>query len=238
MSSLSSSSRIPPLRLIALGDSLVYGYGDTEGGGWVERLRRQWMQFDYPVQTMPEDLPHTAPVLYNVGIRGNTAEQVTQRLDQDFALRGEYRNRLPDGLILSVGLNDSPRLGRATGKNYTDFDRFQWTMENLLERSLELGLVYFIGMVPVNSARMPFLNLLYYNHSDQYRYKEVTRQLCAAVGIPYLDIFELWLKQGDAWWQSRLTPDGLHPNSLGYASLFETIAAWEPIAQHHPTHHY
>lgn len=229
--------RVPPLRLIALGDSLVYGYGDREGGGWVERLRRKWMQADFLENALapaPISHPISAPILYNLGIRGNTIDQVAQRLEQEFSRRGEYRNRLPDGLILSVGLNDSPRVGKPNGKNYTDFDRFVWAMENLLERSLELGLVYFVGMVPVNCGQMPFLNLLYYNHSDQYRYKEVTRQLCAAVGIPYLDIFELWLSRGDDWWKARLGADGLHPNSLGYASLFETIVAWEPIAQHHP----
>ncbi|MEM9771733.1 MAG: hypothetical protein AAF889_09090, partial [Cyanobacteria bacterium P01_D01_bin.73] len=32
-----------PLKVLAIGDSIVYGYGDVSGGGWVERLRRQWM---------------------------------------------------------------------------------------------------------------------------------------------------------------------------------------------------
>ncbi|MER3478464.1 MAG: G-D-S-L family lipolytic protein, partial [Leptolyngbya sp. ERB_1_2] len=32
-----------PLRILALGDSIVYGFGDPVGGGWVERLRRRWM---------------------------------------------------------------------------------------------------------------------------------------------------------------------------------------------------
>ncbi|MCZ8162768.1 MAG: G-D-S-L family lipolytic protein, partial [Microcystis sp. LE19-196.1B] len=32
-----------PLKIVALGDSLVYGYGDPVGGGWAERLRRLWM---------------------------------------------------------------------------------------------------------------------------------------------------------------------------------------------------
>ncbi|MGB3613732.1 MAG: hypothetical protein WBA10_08060 [Elainellaceae cyanobacterium] len=43
-STLTSQSCIKPLRCIALGDSLIYGYGDPDGGGWVERQRRQWMK--------------------------------------------------------------------------------------------------------------------------------------------------------------------------------------------------
>ncbi len=41
--SLSQLQSKTPLKVIVIGDSLVYGYGDFVGGGWVERLRRQWM---------------------------------------------------------------------------------------------------------------------------------------------------------------------------------------------------
>ena len=52
-----------PLRIIAIGDSVVYGYGDYIGGGWVERLRRQWMS---PVSK--------DRVLYNLGVRGDRVQ--------------------------------------------------------------------------------------------------------------------------------------------------------------------
>lgn len=213
------------LRLVALGDSLVYGYGDTQAGGWVDRLRCHWMQ-----QSLANPGMLNAPVLYNLGVRGDTIDLVSRRLEAEFSRRGEYRNRVPDAILLSVGTNDSPRVGQPDGKNYTDFDRFQWLMETMLERSLELARwVFFVGMVPVNSEKMPFLDLLYYNHSDQYRYKEATRQLCRSMGIPYLDLFERWLNFEDHWWQSRLSADGLHPNSLGYASIFEAVLEWKDL---------
>jgi lysophospholipase L1-like esterase len=31
-------------KIVALGDSLVYGYGDPVGGGSAKRLRRLWME--------------------------------------------------------------------------------------------------------------------------------------------------------------------------------------------------
>ena len=52
-----------PLKVVALGDSLVYGFGDPIGGGWVERLRRSWMEAD----------DH---ILYNLGIRGDRVAQL------------------------------------------------------------------------------------------------------------------------------------------------------------------
>ncbi|MBD2579457.1 GDSL-type esterase/lipase family protein [Oscillatoria sp. FACHB-1406] len=207
------------LRVIALGDSLVYGYGDPDRGGWVEQLRRQWMLGN-----------SNGHVLYNLGIRGDRAQQVTQRLEVEFRHRGELRNRLPDLILLSVGVNDSPRLGRPDGRNYTDFEDFQQQLSTLLDLAIELCPVLFVGMVPVEESRMPFLDCLYYNNTDQHRYKEVQRQACQKRNIPYLDIFDRWMARGESWRRQRLSADGLHPNSLGYQALFEDVRNWEALS--------
>lgn len=214
-----------PLRLVVLGDSLVYGFGDHEGGGWVERLRRQWM--------LPDSPGH---VLYNLGVRGDRVLQVTQRLENEFRHRGELRNRVPDAIILSVGVNDSTRVQSPHGRNYTDFDQFQTLVENLLDQAQQLCPVLFVGMVPVDESKMPFQNCLYYNHDDQYRYKQATKLACLDRQIPYLDIFEKWLDRSRDWRESRLTQDGLHPNVAGYQALYQDVVNWEAfthLASHH-----
>ena len=208
-----------PLKLVAFGDSLIYGFGDGVGGGWVERLRRQWM--------LPESAGH---VLYNLGVRGDRTYQVAQRLENEFRQRGELRNRVPDAIILSVGLNDSARVQSFTGRSYTDFEHFKTVLDNLLNLSQQLCPVIFVGMVPVDESKMPFQDCLYYSHADQYRYKEATKLACELRGIPYLDIFDKWLARGNLWCSSCLTSDGLHPNAAGYQSLFEDVTSWEPIA--------
>jgi lysophospholipase L1-like esterase len=170
-------------------------------------------------------------ILYNLGIRGDRVFQVSERLEHEFRNRGELRNQVPDLIILSVGVNDSARLGRPNGRLFTEFETFQEQVTNLLERSRQLCPVLFVGMVPVDETKMPFLDCLYFNHQDQYRYKEFTKQACQARQIPYLDIFDLWMKRGDAWVRSRLNPDGLHPNTQGYEALLKDVLNWEPIAQ-------
>lgn len=215
------SDRYPqPLKVVALGDSLVYGFGDPEGGGWAERLRRQWMA--------NSDRDH---VLYNLGIRGDRTFQVRERLEQEFRYRGELRNRVPDLIILSVGINDSPRLGRPDGRSFTDFEEFQSEINNLLDEAQQMCPVLFIGMVPADETKMPFFDCFYFNHIDQCRYKEATKSACASRQIPYLDIFDLWMSRGETWWRSCLGVDGLHPNVLGYRALWEDVANWHPIAQ-------
>ncbi|MGC1247245.1 MAG: GDSL-type esterase/lipase family protein [Spirulinaceae cyanobacterium] len=213
-------SQSQPLKLIALGDSLIYGFGDPVGGGWVERLRRQWMSSESP-----------GHVLYNLGIRGDGVIQVSQRLEQEFRTRGELRNSLPDLIMLSVGVNDSPRLGHSKGKHFTEEEVFQYQLAQLLDRAKGLCPVLFVGMVPVNEQRMPFLDCLYYSHQNQYLYKEMTRKACEERKIPYLDIFDLWLKRGKDWLTPHLSADGLHPNVQGYQALLQDVLAWEPVAR-------
>ena len=99
---------VPP-KLIALGDSGVFGWGDLEAGGWAERLRCHWMP-------RPQ-----APVVYNLGVRGDGLERVAARLQQEFSVRGELRRQQPQGMLLGVGLNDCARVGRSDAQRNREF---------------------------------------------------------------------------------------------------------------------
>lgn len=204
------------LRWVAIGDSLIYGYGDPDGGGWVEQLRRRWM--------LPGSPGH---VLYNLGVRGDKVQQVSRRLEFEFRSRGELRNQVPDLLVLSVGVNDSARVSKPNGRCMTDLDIFQHEMSQLLDHALALCPVLFVGMTPVDASRMPFSGCLYYSHADQQQFKGVTQRACQQRQIPYLDVFDLWLSRGHDWWQSRLSADGLHPNSMGYKALLQDFLQWD-----------
>ena len=212
------SVQIYPKKVIAIGDSLVYGYGDSEGGGWVDRLRLSWMDPECP-----------GPIFYNLGVRGDGVVQVAKRLEQEFCDRGELRHRKPDVLVLSIGVNDSARAGRPTGRPVTAIDVFEREMEQLLAQANQLCPVYFVGMVPVNEAAMPFANILHFSHVEQMRYRDITRRLCEKHQVPYLDLYEQWIQHDEHWISDRLCTDGIHPNPLGYRTILETIKAWEPF---------
>ncbi|MGB8701205.1 MAG: GDSL-type esterase/lipase family protein [Thermosynechococcaceae cyanobacterium] len=206
-----------PLKIVVLGDSLVYGYGDPEGGGWVERLRRQGLDPD-----------RSGPIFYNLGVRGDTVVQTAQRFEAELKQRGEIRHRIPDRLILSVGVNDSARVGHGAGRHRTDFAEFQAILAQLLDRAMHLCPTLFIGMIPVNQQKMPFLDAFYFNHEDQFLYKEVTQLACQERQVPYLDTFERWRHRGQHWCNTHLCHDGLHPNTQGYQALLADIVGWEP----------
>lgn len=209
-----------PKKVVVVGDSLIYGYGDTEGGGWVERLRRQWMDPSQP-----------GPIIYNLGVRGDGVQQVAKRLENEFKLRGELRRRVPDILVLSVGINDSARLGQPTGRSMTDEVTFTREIHNLLDQAKQLCPTFFVGMVPVNETRMPYADILHFSNADQAHYNQMTLHACESRGIPYLDLFRRWQSQGQDWCNERLCDDGLHPNVLGYRTLMADISGWEQLMQ-------
>ena len=109
-----------PKKLIVLGDSCVYGWGDPELGGWCERLRCNWMK------------QPNAPVVYPLGIRGDGLEKVSMRWRNEWLIRGELRRKFPDGVIIMIGLNDTARVGREDGRQQLDPEAYRYGLKQLL----------------------------------------------------------------------------------------------------------
>ena len=122
-----------PKKLIALGDSGVFGWGDPLEGGWCERLRRHWME-------LPD-----GPVLYNLGVRGDGLERVSARLQAEVCCRGELRRQQPQGILLGVGLNDCARVGRPDGRHQLDPEGFLFGLQQLLPLARSIAPVFVIG---------------------------------------------------------------------------------------------
>ncbi|EDX72057.1 hypothetical protein MC7420_7537 [Coleofasciculus chthonoplastes PCC 7420] len=39
------------------------------------------------------------------------------------------------------------------------------------------------------------------------------------------------MNRGTPWWTKQLSPDGLHPNVIGYRALLDDVLDWEPFGQ-------
>ena len=123
-----------PRQLIVLGDSGVFGWGDRTAGGWCTRLKLHWM-------ALPE-----APVVYSLGVRGDGLERVAARWNDEWSCRGEMRRHLPDGLLLSVGLNDTARVGRPDGRPQLSLDGYAFGMRQLLSEMRQRTPVMVMGL--------------------------------------------------------------------------------------------
>jgi lysophospholipase L1-like esterase len=204
-----------PRKLVALGDSGVFGWGDPLEGGWCERLRRHWM-----------DLPG-GPVLYNLGVRGDGLERLAARLAAEVGCRGELRRQLPQGILLGVGLNDTARVGRADGRPQLDADGFLFGLQQLLRQALTIAPVHVIGLTPVDEAAMPYAELLWYSQADIRRYEGLLEEACLEADVPFLPLLEGLLADHD--WPQWLSSDGLHLNSEGHRQVYQRVRNWPAL---------
>ena len=204
-----------PRKLIVLGDSGVYGWGDPEEGGWCERLRRHWM-----------GLP-AAPVLYPLGVRGDGLERVAARWRQEVSCRGELRRQLPQGVLLSLGLNDSARVGRADGRPQLDADGFLFGLQQLLGQIRPLAPVLVLGLTPVDEQAMPFADVLWYGLEQVRHYEGLLEEACLEADVPFLPLLESVLEEPH--WEHLLCSDGLHLNRDGHAHVAARVQRWPAL---------
>ncbi|MEB3354815.1 MAG: GDSL-type esterase/lipase family protein [Cyanobacteriota bacterium] len=206
-----------PRKLIVLGDSGVYGWGDPLEGGWCERLRRHWM-----------DLPD-GPVLYPLGVRGDGLERVAARWRREVACRGELRRQEPQGILLAVGLNDTARVGRSDGRPQLDAEGFLFGLQQLLVEAKTLAPVLVLGLTPVVEEAMPYAEVLWYGLESVRRYEALLEEACLEADVPFLPLLESLI--ADPAWPRWLMSDGIHLNSDGHRQVFEQVRQWPALLQ-------
>ncbi len=206
-----------PRKLIVLGDSGVYGWGDPDQGGWCERLRRHWM-----------DLPG-GPVLYNLGVRGDGLEKLAARLPGEALRRGELRRQGPQGLLLAVGLNDSARVGRPNGRHQLAPEAFLFGLQQLLQEARTIAPVHLLGLTPVLAEAMPFAGMLWYSLETVRQYEALLEEACLEADVPFLPLLASF--SDDPAWPNWLCPDGLHLNPEGHRQVYERLRSWPALLE-------
>ena len=204
-----------PRKLIVLGDSGVYGWGDPEEGGWCERLRRHWM-------ALPD-----GPVLYPLGVRGDGLERVAARLEREVHCRGELRRQIPHGILLAVGLNDCARVGRPDGRPQLDAEGFLFGLQQLLLQARRIAPVLVLGLTPVDEAVMPYADVLWYGLDQVRRYEGLLEEACLEADVPFLPLLNSLLD--DPAWPGWLGTDGVHLNSDGHRQVYERVRHWPAL---------
>lgn len=204
-----------PRQLTVIGDSGVYGWGDREGGGWCERLRRDWMQTP------------SAPVIYPLGVRGDGLEKVAERWQREWAVRGELRRQQPEGLLLSVGLNDTARVGRANGRPQLSLEAFRFGCGQLLNGMASSTQVLVLGLTAVDEGVMPFADCLWYANDCVALYEAALEEACLESDVPFLALHQAMLAEPD--WLRWIEPDGIHLNAEGHHWLHQRVKHWPAL---------
>ena len=207
----------PAKKLIVIGDSLVYGWGDKEYGGWCERLRRSFM--NYP----------NSPIIYSLGVRGDGLERVAQRWKQEWGSRGELRRKYPEAILLSIGLNDTANIGQKGGRAQLSSEAFSFGLSQLLtEIKIKNNIdIFILGLTPVIEEAMPFADCLWYSNKASELYESKLEENCLELDIPFLPTFKMLTK--NERWEEFLEPDGIHLNTNGHFWIYQKIMEWNPL---------
>jgi acyl-CoA thioesterase-1 len=181
------------------GDSLVAGVGDPSGAGWVGRV----VSASFAV-----GLPLTA---YNLGVRGETSEQVAARW------RDEARPRVLPGtdgrVVLSFGANDTTLDG---GQPRVAPECSCAALAMILHDAAGLGLgALMVGPAPVDD---PEQNARILDLSASFG------QVCGRAGVAFLSVVEPLLDCND-WMAEVAAGDGAHPSARGYEILVDLVLA-------------
>ena len=204
-----------PKQLVVIGDSGVLGWGDRLAGGWCERLRLSWMQ-------LPE-----APVVYPLGVRGDGLERVNARWRTEWACRGELRRKVPDAVLLSIGLNDTARVGSRDGRQQLTPEAFVFGLSQLLDEIRQSASVMVMGMTAVDEHVMPYAECLWYSNNDIEAMEAATAEACRDIDVPFLSLHGDMLAEPD--WLTWMEPDGIHLNSDGHGWIERKISAWPAL---------
>tara|TARA_B100000700_G_scaffold192160_1_gene211654 strand:+ start:1066 stop:1713 length:648 start_codon:yes stop_codon:yes gene_type:complete len=202
-------------KLIIIGDSGVYGWGDLEGGGWCQRLKQKWLRLE------------KAPIIYSLGVRGDGLEKVAKRCKNEWESRGELRRKVPEGLLLSIGLNDTARIGREDGRPQLSEDAFKFGLNQLVNELKTEVDVMVLGLTPVNEASMPFAECLWYSNKSCSIYEKNIEETCLELNIPFLSIHEKMIKLSS--FKELLSSDGIHLNTEGHKWIYDQISEWPTL---------
>lgn len=182
--------------VLVFGDSIVLGLWD-EQGGWVERLWKERLR-----------------IVYNLGVDGNTSDDVAARFQSEARSRGINKNSV---VILAVGVNDSSRINNDHRVRLADYLR---NMGDLIDNARRFTQkTYCVGLAPIDESKtVPFIlerSISFYT-ADVIEYDNALETLCRTKGVGYVSLRNSGVEQ-------YLSEDGVHPLTSGHAIIARKV---------------
>jgi peroxiredoxin/lysophospholipase L1-like esterase len=184
------------IHVLFFGDSHTVGVGDPSGLGWVGRIVAASYADGIPL------------VPYNLGVRGETSEDVVRRWRDEADVRA---SELETKVVFAVGANDTTDEAgtlRLKGAESTS------ALAALLRQAEAAGLpAMVVGPAPVGDrgqmARIIALSS---------RFGEV----CEQMDVPFVNVATR-LQQSENWMQEIRASDEAHPGEAGYEELARIV---------------
>ena len=129
--------------------------------------------------------------------------------------------------MLSIGLNDTARIGRKDGRPQLSEDAFKFGLKRLINEIKDKVSVMVMGLTPVNEDSMPFAECLWYSNKACSTYENKIEETCLELNVPFLSIHEKMINLLS--FKEFLSPDGIHLNTEGHKWIYNQISEWQAL---------
>mgnify|MGYP003642946743 CR=1 FL=1 len=189
------------MKICFFGDSFVNGTGDDTCQGWAGRVSAA-------AGDAGKDITY-----YNLGIRGNTSEDILARWHQEAMARINRGDKAL--LVFSFGSNDCAA-GEDGRSRLPQNDRLKNARSIIVDAPKSWPTI-IVGPLPIAN-----------DDKANKRITDLSRQagaLARAHRVPYLDVFTS-IKDNEIWKSECQQGDGVHPNSAGYELVADMVTNW------------
>lgn len=200
-------------RLVALGDSLTYGYGVLSHVAFPSRLAAE----------LPAKCPQIGWKIYNRGINGETTREAKLRLE------GGVLRLKPHICTILLGSNDSA-LNEGQYRTPWEYEKnMRYIIEQLL--AVKHGDAFQNGYcLPILITPPPVVDTDFYPFTTTDRialFRDIVLKLAKEYGLPVVDVFsafvEIQEKEGFEAYDALFQFDGVHWSNHGYDVFYPLL---------------
>lgn len=199
---------------IVIGDSIAYGIGDFENGGWTERFKKYILSKD--------DSKVCNNYIHIAGFSGATSTDILNRLEYIF---NSFRHvEFKNIVILSIGINDTQEFN---GSNKNSIEQYVLNIKRISKYVTEKGAeLVILGLTRIESDNKFFWKPnKYYDNKVISEYDRVLQGILKSdseLKKLYNENIIRYISMEDVLQKDDYI-DGLHPNEKGHKKIFERI---------------
>ena len=197
---------------IIIGDSITYGIGDFETGGWASMFKKYIVSKD--------DSKTCTNFVHIAGFPGATSKDILAKLD---SIIGAFEDdEFKNTIILSIGINDTKYFNGDFKVSRDDYkENIKKIIDKITSRGFELVI---LGLTRIERDELEFKGKFYYNSNiEEYEQDlkvilnndEALKDLCSEEKIKYISLKDTLQKENYI--------DGLHPTTNGHRKIYEAV---------------